>query len=115
MKAAIVGSRSFTDYSKFKLLIDRYRDDISYLISGGAIGVDSMAEQYAIENSIPIDIIKPDWSIGRSAGFKRNIDIINNCDMALIFWDGESSGTKHDIELCKTFGKFYILFDITKI
>lgn len=36
----------------------------------------------------------------RSAGFKRNAETADKCDYCLILWDGQSHGTKHDIDLC---------------
>lgn len=110
MKLAIVGSRSFTDYEKFKFHITMLFNiqSIKLIITGGAIGADSLAERFAKENDIPINIIKPDWDkYGKSAGMLRNIDIISSADEALIFWDGISKGTKNDIELAEKYKKPY--------
>ena len=32
-------------------------------------------------------------------------NVINECTHCIAFWDGESRGTKHDIELCDKRGK----------
>lgn len=37
---------------------------------------------------------------GKSAGYRRNVDMVDRCDYCLILWDGQSKGTKHDIDLC---------------
>lgn len=110
MKVAIVGSRSFSDYKIFSDFMEDLTENkhlaIDEIISGGAKGADSLAEIYAKDKGIPIEIIKPDWNtFGKSAGFIRNRDIIMRCDACVAFWDGESHGTKHDISLCKEFGK----------
>ena len=34
-----------------------------------------------------------------------NVDIIETCDECVCFWNGESHGTKHDIELCEKMEK----------
>ena len=112
MKVAIVGSRSFSDYKIFSNfmedLIENKNLVIEEIISGGAKGADSLAEIYAREKGIPIEIIRPEWNaFGKSAGFIRNRDIIMKCDVCAAFWDGESHGTKHDISLCKELGKPY--------
>lgn len=105
IKLAIVGSRTFDDYD---LLVDEikstYADfDIEAIVSGGAKGADSLGAKFAEENSIPLIEFKPDWKKhGRRAGFLRNFDIIDECTHCIAFWDGESHGTKHDIDLCET-------------
>lgn len=110
MKAAIVGSRTFNDYEQLKNFIDEKckenNIEIDTIISGGAKGADSLSEHYAAEKSINTIIFKADWDkYGKRAGFIRNFDIIKNCDICFAFWDGESHGTKHDIELCEKYNK----------
>lgn len=116
VKAAIVGSRSFKDYDSLKKFIDLICEEdelkITEIISGGAIGADKAGEMYAYEKKIPTTIFKPDWEkYGKSAGFIRNKDIIKNCDVCFVFWDGESKGTKNDIELCEKFNKPIYLYE----
>ena len=47
---------------------------------------------------------KANWDkYGKSAGYKRNAEMVNQLDkndIAFIFWDGKSKGTKHTIDLC---------------
>ena len=114
MKLAVVGSRNFTDYSKLEYWLNLIKKDfaITTVISGGAKGADSMAEQWANKNNIPTQIFKPDWSIGRHAGLLRNEDIISNADFIIAFWDGQSTGTKHSIDLANKQNKFCIIMNI---
>lgn len=110
VKIAIVGSRTFCDYQRLKDFIDTKCAELGWepveVVSGGAKGADALGETYAREKNIPTTIFKPEWGkYGRSAGFKRNKDIIDRCDVCFAFWDGESRGTKHDIDLCKQAGK----------
>jgi RNAse (barnase) inhibitor barstar len=102
MRVAIVGSRSFTDYEKFKTLLFNAYDikDISEIVSGGAKGTDSLAEKFSHEYMIPIKIFFPDWNkFGKKAGFLRNEEIVDYCDELVAFWDGDSKGTKSSIDL----------------
>lgn len=111
-KVAIVGSRNLTDYQFFKESINTLFkiNNFKTIISGGAVGTDSLARQYSIENNIELIEYKPDWgTYGKRAGYIRNETIINECDFALIFWDGESKGTLHDIRLCYKKGRSYLL------
>ena len=110
MKLAIVGSRTFNDYDMLVDFIkDNYNiDEITHIISGGARGADFLGERFAEEFNKELIVFPAEWKkYGKSAGFKRNVDIIETCDECVCFWDGESHGTKHDIELCEKMKKPY--------
>lgn len=99
MRFGIVGSRSFIDYDIFLKWVLKFHKDIKSIVSGGAVGADSLAERYAKYWSIPIKVIRPKWEKhGRGAGFIRNTEIVQNSDMIIAFWDGQSSGTKNTID-----------------
>ena len=104
MKLAVVGSRGFNDYELLKLKLDTIHavKPISLIVSGGAKGADTLAERWAKENDIPIKIFYPDWDkYKKSAGYIRNVDIIEFSDAVIAFWDGVSKGTLHSINLSK--------------
>lgn len=106
MKLAIVGSRTFYDYVKFldtlRLFNKHPKDFPSTVISGGADGADSLGKRYAKEFNLPYIEFPAEWNkYGKSAGFIRNQLIVDNCDMVLAFWDGESRGTADTIEKAK--------------
>ena len=83
------------------------------IISGGANGADTLAEMFADKFGCPILIIRPDWdAYGKRAGFLRNEEIVNEADVVLAFWDGESKGTKHTINLTKKAGKKLIIKEV---
>lgn len=114
MKVAIVGSRTFNDYELLKAFIklksQENNIEIDTIVSGGAKGADTLGEQYAEEHHLNKLIFKADWDkYGKRAGFIRNVDIIKNCDVCFAFWDGESHGTKHDLELCEEYNKQYFV------
>ena len=112
MKLAIVGSRSFFDY---QLLVETLQDlEISEIVSGGARGADSLAEKYAREKGIPVKVFKPDWNgLGKAAGFIRNKSIIDYADKVIAFWDGQSHGTKHSIDLAMKQDKLMLVKNFT--
>jgi hypothetical protein len=86
MRTAIIGSRSFHNYHYFLECLERHPAPISSIVSGGAKGADSLAEKYARENNIPITIYNPDYKrFGRSAPLKRNIQILEDCELVLAF------------------------------
>ncbi len=104
MKLAIVGSRDFDDYEFLKKMIQYH--PCTKIISGGARGADTLAKRYAVEHGIPLREFIPDWdTFGKSAGFRRNEQIVKACDELVVLWDGISRGTKHSLELAQDAGK----------
>ena len=106
MKLAIIGTRTFNDFNLVEEEIKPELKNIECIITGGAMGTDTLAERIAQKYNISIIIFKPDWKrYGKGAGLKRNKTIIKNADTVLAFWNGESKGTKNSIELAKKFNK----------
>ena len=71
-------------------------------------GVDALAKAWAVSNGVPVETYKADWaSYGRGAGHRRNAEMVTASDFVLILWDGSSTGTKNDIDLCKKNYKNY--------
>lgn len=108
MKAAIVGSRYSLPWSTVKREIDAIvaRHDVDIVISGGAIGVDLLAEHTARVAGKATARFTADWGRdGKSAGFKRNVTIVQSSDEVFAFWNGESKGTKHTIDIARRMGK----------
>ena len=100
MKLAIVGSRSFSNYDFLVENLSQIvtKDDI--IVSGGARGADTLASKYAYQYNLKLVVFKPDWEkFGKSAGYLRNVEIVNYCDKLLAFWDNKSKGTKHSIDI----------------
>lgn len=102
MKVAIVGSRNL----KVKDIGKYLPEGVTEIISGGAIGIDTCAKNYAISNNITYTEYLPKYDIyGKSAPLKRNIEIIQAADTLIAFWDGKSRGTKFVIDNCKKYKK----------
>lgn len=104
MKLAIIGSR---DFNNFDLLESNVvKTTPSLIISGGAKGADSLAEQYADKYQVEMLVFKPDWKqFGRGAGIVRNRQIVDAADHIMAFWDGKSKGTKSSIDYARITGK----------
>lgn len=74
-------------------------------ISGMADGADTLAIRYADENRLPKIMMPACWYYDRRrAGFLRNEDMLAIADALVAFWDGESHGTKHMIEISQEKG-----------
>lgn len=101
----VAGSRSITDYKTIRDVLVELDIPTSTIVSGNAVGVDSLGLQYAKEFNVPCEIYNANWDkYGRSAGFIRNKEMANRAHMLVAFWDGKSPGTKHMIELAKDNG-----------
>ena len=73
--------------------------EATMLISGGAMGVDTLAEAYASEKGLPIQVIKPRYDLfGKKAPLLRNRQIVECADLVIAIWDGESTGTAYTID-----------------
>lgn len=102
MNVAIIGSRHITTLD----LATYIPENCTLIVSGGAMGVDTLAERYAVKHGIQTMIICPDYErYGRSAPIRRNAIIVDNADMVLAFWDGQSRGTKYTIDYAKAHNK----------
>lgn len=118
-KYAIVASRNFEDYEKFKFYLEKYFRNINYIISGEAKGIDTYAKRYVKNNNIEYETYLADLNDLSEAGKiekfivkqniygkyninsrkERNHDIVMNCDKVIAFMKGFSAGIAHDIYL----------------
>jgi hypothetical protein len=106
MKVIIAGSRNFVDY---KLLCEtcdymlQNKTDIE-IVSGRAKGADLLGEKYAKERGHKIKEFPAAWdAYGKSAGYIRNEEMAKYADAAIVFWDGNSKGSKHMINLAEKY------------
>ena len=111
VKVAVVGSRSIRN-ADLSAYIPK---ECTVIISGGAKGVDTLAEQYAKTQGIKTLILKPDYGrFQKGAPLRRNEEIVQQADMVLAFWDGASRGTKYTIDYAKKLGKPVKVITITE-
>ena len=93
-KVVIAGSRYFNDYeffsSKVDLCLSRLKKEYDIVIlSGHYSGVDIMAERYAQENGFNVEVFPAEWGkYGKSAGPKRNKQMIDISDFCIAFPSG---------------------------
>ncbi|MBE6567638.1 MAG: hypothetical protein E7657_03145 [Ruminococcaceae bacterium] len=102
MKLLIVGSRSIKAFD----LSPYVSKEVDTIISGGANGVDTLAEEYADKNRISKLIMRPAYArYGKGAPLKRNEEMVKLADAVLVIWDGKSRGTKYTADFAKKEGK----------
>lgn len=109
MKLLIAGSRSIKECD-----LEQYiPDGVELIISGGADGIDSLAEKYADRKHLSKLILRPKYEVyGKCAPLKRNEMMVELCDVALVVWDGHSRGANYTVNYAKKHGKKVILVNI---
>ena len=111
MKIAIVGSRSLTQIP----LADYIPPQCTEIVSGGAVGVDTCAREYALTHGLKLTEFYPEYDkYGKRAPLKRNDEIVAHADMVWAFWDGQSRGTLYTVRKAREAGKPWRLFRLVK-
>lgn len=115
LKYAFVGSREWPEdlvpavKDKIKFALENINQD-SIILSGGAPGVDTWAEEEAKNSGFEVQVFKADWDKhGKSAGFIRNSDIANEADILIAFVFNDSRGTMDTVAKARKAGKEVIL------
>ena len=116
MKRIVIGGyRNFNNYEIFKNFVDLCIGDKSEItiLSGRCKGTDLMAEQYAKEKGVGLEIYPADWKkYGKAAGPIRNRQMVENADTVIAFVSKTASGTKNLIENAKKLDKKLFVKDI---
>lgn len=112
MKIAIVGCRKVPDAKKAYDLIRRtIPRNCSEIVSGGAAGIDTLAELYASENKLHLTVFKPEFDkYGKFATKIRNTQIVAYADLIYAYWDMNSKGTAFTLKQCIEMGKPFKIF-----
>lgn len=111
----VVGSREMNNYYIVYTYLKQYIPKDAIIITGGARGVDMLAEVYAELNGHPCEVYEAQWDrFGKEAGMIRNIEMIRNSDHVIAFWDGKSPGTKQMITESQKRGRNVVVVDVTE-
>ena len=107
IKLIVAGSRKFQDEYVFEQYLLAYLakyEDLT-IITGMATGPDMMAYDYAQFHDMPVLEFPADWNrFGKSAGYRRNAEMLKSGTHLLAFWDGHSKGTKNMIDIATKAG-----------
>ena len=111
MKVMVVGSRNIESFD----ISEYIPADAELIISGGAKGMDSIAEKYADQHRVSKLILRPNYKVyGKAAPIKRNECMVDLADYVLIVWDGASRGTMHTLNYVKKKNKQYQLIVLSQ-
>ncbi len=101
MRVAIVGSRNIIVSD-----LENYLSQDDEIVSGGAVGVDACAAEYARKNKMKLTEFLPDYKrYGRAAPIIRNKEIVDYADKVIVFWNGISKGSLSVINYARKIGK----------
>ncbi len=109
-KVIIAGSRGFSNYKLLKEQCNKYlrekrRTCNIIIVSGHARGADTLGEMYAQDEGFALEVYPAQWKkLGKQAGYRRNEQMAEVADALIAFWDGESKGTKHMIDIMNNKG-----------
>ncbi len=111
MKTLIAGSRNIDAFD----LSSYIPKDTTLIISGGAKGIDALAEKYADEHKISKLILLPQYNLyGKAAAIKRNEVMVDIADTVIIVWDGQSRGTKYTLQYATKKNKNIVLITLSQ-
>ena len=100
MKWLVCGGRNYADEQYVRQRLDLFVADFgkpAIIIEGGAPGVDSYAQSWAISHGIHVATVLPLWDkLGRAAGPKRNAAMLDLCPNLVIAFPG-GKGTENMI------------------
>jgi len=102
MKTIIAGSRGVTSLKVVEDAVNASGFTITEEVSGGARGVDTLGEQWAKTRNIPVKRFPAEWAkYGRSAGYKRNVQMGDYAEALVAIWANKSKGTGHMINIAR--------------
>lgn len=115
MRVVVAGSRACTDEGFIWNVLEWHKWnwlEIPSWCSGGAKGVDTIAEDYLTSRDYDFTRFDADWNLyGKPAGFIRNRHMIewaledpNGLSVLIAILEGVSKGTRHTINLALDLG-----------
>lgn len=111
MKCIIAGSRDINDYNLLQSVFTScpFNDMITSIVSGRARGVDTLGERLSDEVGLPKHLFpakwkRPDGSVDRGAGIKRNHEMGDFADCLIALTNG-SNGTRDMIQYMRKLKK----------
>jgi hypothetical protein len=116
MRLIIAGSRTvFISEDALNAYIqEHFGDRVTEVVSGCAVGMDTLGIQWAATHSVPVKRFIPDWSIGRHAGHVRNRQMGDYADEALVIYNG-SKGSQGMIDYMTKLGKRCIVVNTNEL
>lgn len=85
--------------------LGNFVDSTTAVLSGDAKGPDKWGATWGSAYGIKVEVYPANWKLfGNGAGFKRNLDMLQNADRVIAFYDGFSRGTSHTVRMAREMG-----------
>lgn len=116
IRIIVAGGRDFDNYQLLSDTLTEYIEKLDVMdlnsitfISGTARGADRLGERFANNIGLLVRRFPANWDeYGKSAGYIRNKEMAEytaeGTGVLFAFWNGESRGTKHMIDLAHKYG-----------
>lgn len=103
MIVLIAGSRSLKNPTLVSAAVEAAGfSPITEIVTGGAEGIDTLADQWAKDHGIDRVVMPANWKkYKRAGGYHRNERMVNYADAVIVIWDGKSNGTRHTIQIAQ--------------
>ena len=99
----VCGGRKFSGWPAMQRVLDRISPDV--IIHGAAAGADAMAGRYARENDIECRDFPAEWQrYGRSAGYRRNQQMLDEGKPDLVVAFPGGRGTENMVKISRQQG-----------
>lgn len=109
MRILIAGSRGYPKLDNVRRYVSMLPQG-TMIIHGCARGVDTAAGDEALKWGLGVEEHPADWeTYGKSAGFRRNAEMVERADLVVAFWDGRSHGTMNTISTARNRGKPFVV------
>ncbi len=108
-RVIIAGGREFNDMVLLRqkcdaILKEKMLTHDVIIICGLARGADTLGEQYGKERGFGVEYFPANWTLGKVAGHIRNAQMLDVADAVIVFWDGQSRGSKNMADITKEKG-----------
>ena len=108
MRVLICGGRDYQDKVTMYNVLNEFLDDINTpvtIISGGAKGADTLAEEFSMYFDLPFEKYPADWDKhGRAAGYIRNKRMLDEGKPDLVVAFPGGKGTAMMVKLAREAG-----------
>jgi hypothetical protein len=114
MRLIIAGGRDYRLTAADRDFLDSL-DDVEMVIVGGARGTDDDGHMWAVDQNVPVLVLKADWERhGKAAGPIRNRQMADCADAVVLFPGGkgtESMAAEAEKACLTIFDRRYPMFD----
>ncbi len=104
MRVIIAGGSTFDSLDYMNRCLTTLKNEIDAVIAGRGYGADNLAEIFAVQNGLDLELFPANWGrYGKEAGYRRWLKVFEdqNIDRVFLFWNGKSKGTKVLKDLAK--------------